>query len=101
MNGPTRSRPPDLRQPPGSGAGGNPRRAGDERPREARNGHASDGRTIGGAQAPSPRRLSGSAAVEHAKSHLTEFTGQPCEGVSSLLRTREGWRVVLEVLELE
>lgn len=49
-----------------------------------------------------PRHIGGSAAVEHAKSHLTQFTGQPIEAVSSLNRTRDaGWRVVLEVLELE
>ena len=31
-----------------------------------------------------------------------QFTGQPIEAVSSLNRTRDGgWRVVLEVLELE
>jgi Gas vesicle synthesis protein GvpO len=54
------------------------------------------------ADAAPPRRISGSSAVEHAITHLTQFTGQPIEGVSSLNRTRDGgWRVVLEALELE
>jgi hypothetical protein len=48
-----------------------------------------------------PRRISGSAAVEYAKAHLMELTAQPCEAVSSLSRTRDGWRVALEVVELE
>src|SRR5688572_6587641 len=61
---------------------------------EGRNGHGERDR------APA-RRLSGSAAVEHAKAHLAELTGQPYEAVSALNRTRDGWRVVLEVLELE
>ena len=50
---------------------------------------------------PAPRRISGSAAVEYAKAHLMELTAQPCEAVSSLSRTRDGWRVALEVVELE
>src|SRR5947208_10291232 len=59
-----------------------------------------DGR--GNSDAAPPRRISGSAAVQHAIAHLTQFTGQPIEGVSSLNRTRDGgWRVVLEALELE
>jgi len=47
------------------------------------------------------RRLSGSAAAEYAKAHLLDLTAQPCEAVSSLSRSRDGWRVVLEVVELE
>lgn len=47
------------------------------------------------------RRLSGSGAVRHAKAELLELTGQPAESVSSLNRTRDGWRVKLEVVELE
>jgi hypothetical protein len=45
--------------------------------------------------------MSGSVAVADAKTHLVDLTGQPCEAVSALHRTRDGWRVVLEVLELE
>jgi hypothetical protein len=48
-----------------------------------------------------PRRLSGTAAVDRAKAHLLELTGQEPEAVSSLSRSREGWRVTLEVVELE
>jgi hypothetical protein len=59
-----------------------------------------NGERNGGAPAPR-RRLSGSAAAEYAKAHLLDLTGQPCEAVSSLSRTRDGWRVVLEIVELE
>jgi hypothetical protein len=47
------------------------------------------------------RRVSGSVAVVSAKTHLAELTGQRCESVSALNPTRDGWRVVVEVLELE
>lgn len=79
----------DDRQPsvrPASPSGG--------RDRPERNGNS-------GHEAPASRRLSGSAAVAHAKAHLADLTNQQCEAVSALNRTREGWRVVLEVLELE
>lgn len=48
-----------------------------------------------------PRRLSGTTAVERAKAHLVELTGQEPEAVSSLNRSQEGWRITLEVVELE
>lgn len=47
------------------------------------------------------RRLSGSDAVEHAKAHLLDMTGHPAESISSLSRTRDGWRITLEIVELE
>jgi len=47
------------------------------------------------------RRVGGAAVVARAKEQLVELTGQACESVSALSRTRQGWRVVLEVLELE
>ncbi|HEX4792442.1 MAG TPA: gas vesicle protein [Humisphaera sp.] len=46
-------------------------------------------------------RLTGSNAVEHAKAHLLEMTGQSAESVSSLSRTCDGWRITLEIVELE
>ena len=52
-------------------------------------------------RAPRRRRLSGSAAVEQAKAQLLDLTGQQAESVSSLSRTRDGWRVALEIVELE
>ena len=56
----------------------------------------------GGAKSESrPRRLSGAAAVEQAKAHLLELTSQQPESVSSLSRSRDGWRITLEVVELE
>jgi hypothetical protein len=47
------------------------------------------------------RHLSGAAAVEQAKAHLLDLTGQVAESVSSLSRSRDGWRIALEVVELE
>jgi len=48
-----------------------------------------------------PRPKAGLAIVERAKAHLSELIGRPSEGVSSMTRTRDGWRVVVEVVELE
>ena len=45
--------------------------------------------------------MSGSRAVQYAKAHLATLTGTAAEGLSSLTRTRDGWRVVLETVELE
>jgi len=91
MKGSAASREEDIRH----------RRGGDEpeddrRPVD-RHGHNGNGN---GDPARS-RRLSGSGAVAYAKAHLMELTGQPAEAVSALNRTRDGWRVVIEVLELE
>lgn len=46
-------------------------------------------------------RLPGPVAVEEAKAQIMDLTGQPCESVSALSRTRDGWQIVLEVVELE
>jgi hypothetical protein len=45
--------------------------------------------------------LRGPAAARRAREHLEELTGRPVESVSGLSRTREGWDVVLEIVELE
>jgi len=45
--------------------------------------------------------IRGSEAVERAKEVLTALTGRECEAVSSLTRNGNGWRVRLEVVELE
>jgi hypothetical protein len=45
--------------------------------------------------------MPGSKAVERAKAHLAQLTGGMAEGVSALHRTRDGWRVVLETVELQ
>ena len=50
---------------------------------------------------PAKKRPSGASAVDRAKAHLLQLTGHQTEAVSSLNRTRDGWRVVLEVVELE
>jgi hypothetical protein len=92
MQNPTRrNRDPDAGR---SGNGHHDRRdqAPEREPRE-------DARPNGAERRP--RRLSGAAAVEYAKAQLLDLTGQPCESVSSLSRTRDGWRVALEVVELE
>jgi hypothetical protein len=39
--------------------------------------------------------------VQAAKANLEELTSQAVESVSGLARTREGWVVSLEVVELE
>jgi hypothetical protein len=60
------------------------------------------GRSGAGAPPQRPRRsMSGAAAVRDARAHLSELTGKEPEAVSSLTRTRDGWRVVLEIVELE
>ena len=93
MNGPTRNGHRDVnRQHAGQHA------AGDRRGKAPPDGTSSND---GGSKAGRARRMSGSAAVEYAKAHLADLTGLPCEAVSSLNRSREGWRVVLEVVELE
>jgi hypothetical protein len=90
MQNPTRrSRDPDA------GRSGDGRH--DRRDRES----PRDRRDDGHGDAPRRKRLSGGAAVEYAKAQLFDLTGQPCESVSSLSRTRDGWRVALEVVELE
>ena len=55
----------------------------------------------GGSGTAGRGRLSGSAAVEHAKAHLLDLTGRECESVSSLNRSDDGWSVRLEIVELE
>ena len=91
MHDSTRSRhqDPDAARPPNGRYGGG-------------NGSRDDGGSPNGRPgAARPRRLSGARAVEYAKDQLLELTGQPCESVSSLSRTRDGWRIALEVVELE
>lgn len=46
-------------------------------------------------------RVSGPKAVQAAKANLEELTGQAVESVSGLMRTRDGWAISLEVVELE
>jgi len=45
--------------------------------------------------------LRGSEAVERAKELLNALSGRECEAVSSLTRNGDGWRVRVEVVELE
>ena len=68
------------------------------RPRS--NGSSSNSSSSSGAGGRSGR-VSGPKAVAAAKANLEELTGQPVESVSGLMRTRDGWAVSLEVVELE
>src|SRR3954470_2048906 len=58
-------------------------------------------KTQGNGHSATRHRLSGSQAVELARKHLRELTGNECESVSSLQRGRDGWSVQLETVELE
>lgn len=87
-----RDRDPDSRRPHSP----DERRA--RHPEERRPGGTSGN---GSSKAVAPSRMSGAQAVEQAKAHLTDLTGGVAEGLSSLTRTRDGWRVVLETVELE
>src|SRR4051794_1917521 len=69
------------------------------RNRQADNGRANSSRTAGNSHAHG--RLTSSQAVRHARQHLLDLTGKPCESVSSLVRRRDGWNVTLEIVELE
>ena len=46
-------------------------------------------------------RLSGPEAARLAKEQLAEITGLEAASVSGLSRTDDGWRVVVELVELE
>jgi hypothetical protein len=48
-----------------------------------------------------PTRIRGPQAVDYAKEHLEQLTGQPPESVSGVSRTPDGWRVTVEVVELQ
>ena len=45
--------------------------------------------------------MSGGEAIQEAKHYLLAMVGRPCESVSGLERTEEGWSVTLDVVELE
>ena len=72
-----------------------------ERDRGARR-HSNGARSNGSSgDAAPPGRLSGPKAVQAAKANLEELTNQAVESVSGLARSREGWVVMLEVVEME
>jgi len=98
MKGSAASREEDIRRRRG---GDDDEPEADDRRPAGRDRHGHDGNGNGNSDVGRSRRLSGSAAVAYAKAHLLELTGQPAEAVSALNRTRDGWRVVIEVLELE
>jgi hypothetical protein len=59
------------------------------------------GQRDNGSSGSGGRGLGGPAAVARAMQHLVQLTRRQPEGVSALQRTRDGWRVVLEIVELE
>ena len=80
-----------------------PRRRDDDRPLK-KHRHDDDERprkSNGDGSTSSKRRMSGAAAVQRATTHLVELTRRRPEAVSALNRTGDGWRVVLEIVELE
>ena len=69
---------------------------------EARGERGSHGRSNGSSGERSRvGRASGPKAIRAARACLEELTSQPVESVSGLVRTRDGWAVTLEVVELE
>src|SRR6476660_315941 len=46
-------------------------------------------------------KMPGSAAARKAMQHLAQLTGQMPESISGLTATGDGWKVVLDVVELE
>ena len=89
-DGPRRDRPVEERR--------ERRRDEDRRPSGSTSSSSSSN---GNAASAGSSRMPGSKAVLRAKAHLAELTGNAAEGLSSLTRTRDGWRVVLETVELE
>lgn len=88
----------------GNGAGGNGSGAGHHTHDSGATLHREQRGEQRGEQNEAPvrrKRISGTAAVAAAKEQIYELTSHVCESVSSLSRNREGWRVVIEVVELE
>ena len=48
-----------------------------------------------------PAKFSGAQAVKYARQYIAELTGQIPESVSGLTRSDGGWKVTLDVVELE
>ena len=48
-----------------------------------------------------PAKFSGAQAVKYARQYIAELTGQVPESVSGLTRSDGGWKVTLDVVELE
>jgi len=72
-------------------------RSGRDDDRREQDGHADPDR---GSQR-NGRRLGGPRAAALARQQLEELIQRPVEGVSGLMRKRDGWTVTLEVVELE
>ena len=61
-----------------------------------------DGATRTGSNGSGPRkRLPGLHVLERAKEQLGVMTGRPPESVSSLEPSEDGWRLTIEVVEIE
>ncbi len=51
-------------------------------------------------RAAAPKRISGPEVASAAVRQLLELTGKGAEGVTSLQRTEDGWKVQVEVVEV-
>jgi hypothetical protein len=51
-------------------------------------------------RAAAPKRISGPEVASAAARQLLELTGKGAEGVTSLQRTEDGWKVHVEVVEV-
>ncbi len=51
-------------------------------------------------RAAAPKRMSGPEVASAAARQLLELTGKGAEGVTSLQRTEDGWKVQVEVVEV-
>jgi hypothetical protein len=51
-------------------------------------------------RASARKRMSGMAVAREAAQQLLELTGREAEGVTSLERTDDGWRIEVEVVEV-
>jgi hypothetical protein len=78
-----------------------PDREHDRRPSRSGNGSSGHHDGAGNGSGGGARRLSAPRAVAAARENLEALTNHPVEAVSGLVRTRDGWAVSFEVVELE
>jgi hypothetical protein len=71
---------------------------GQDRPQNGRSGNGAQNQRSNGKSRP---QMPGSAAARKAMEHLAQLTGQTPESISGLTATGDGWKVVLDVVELE
>jgi len=62
---------------------------------------ASAHQRIGTSRPSSQRRMGATHVAKEAMQQVTELTGRPADTVSAIERTDDGWRVEVELVELE